>query len=110
MCVVGMLAWILTGVCVCVGRCFLGQSQVCVWVGEARLDTHGCVCGGDACVLAWTWRGGRRKGPGEVNLGSRSRGSGKERAKVGEESGATPAGVQDGFHAGGRPPCPCPHH
>lgn len=92
-------------VCVCGGVDASLDRHRCVCGGvDARLDAHGCVCGGDACVLAWTWRGGRRKGPGEVNLGSRSRGSGKERAKVGEESGATPAGVQDGFHARGRPP------
>ena len=88
------------GVCVCV----CGGSAhvlVCVcMVGRLRAGTSVCVCvcvcarahvslWWGACVLAWPWRGGRRKGPAREPQGSRRRGSPKERVEVGEESGAT---------------------
>ena len=122
----GKLTWTLMGVCVWVDACLDTQRCVCMWV-DTHLDTHRCVCRGDAgvlvcvclCVCVWwgrscagldvaRWEEERPRG--SEPQGSRRRGSGKERVKVGEEPGATPAGAQDRFRARGGPPCPCPHH
>ena len=112
-CVFGWtLVWTLRGVCVCGWTLTWTLTGVCVGGTLACWCVCVCVCvwWGRSCAGLDVARWEEERPRGSEPQGSRRRGSGKERVKVGEEPGATRAGAQDRFRARGGPPCPCPHH